>query len=229
MDHCKICLKPAPEGASFCPYCGRRLHPLPPEKKKRGRHPNGSGYIFHDHHASTYTAVVQDTSAPIVSSSGHVHYKRHTKGGFTTEKAAREWCRSWYAGLRETPPAPPLAHYWDLYSGAEMDKLSDSKRSAYTIAWKRCESLGPRPVDTITVAHLRAVVDSQAKTYYTARDMKVLLSHLFELAGADGYVQKDLPSYIVLPKLEEHEAEIFSELEQAKLWQAYESGDLVAA
>lgn len=227
MDHCKVCLKPAPEGASFCPYCGRRLHPLPPQRKKKTRKANGSGYVYR--RGSTWTGRVEDTSVSKLTASGRVVYKYIRKGGFQTERAARDWCRAWYAGIREKPPAPPLAHYWDLYSGADMDKLSDSKRSAYTIAWKRCKALASRAVDTITVAQLRAVVAAQAKTYYTARDMKVLLSHLFELAGADGYVQKDLPSYIVLPKLEEHEAEIFTDLEQAKLWQAYEAGDMVAA
>ena len=39
----------------------------------------------------------------------------------------------------------------------------------------------------------------------------------------------DLPSYIVLPKLQEKERQVFTDLEQSALWKLYESGDLRAA
>lgn len=56
-----------------------------------------------------------------------------------------------------------------------------------------------------------------------------MLIRLFELAGADGWCSKDLPSYIVLPKLEEKERQAFTPDEQTALWRLYEQGDLRAA
>ena len=52
---------------------------------------------------------------------------------------------------------------------------------------------------------------------------------LFRDAAADGYANKDLPSFIQLPSLTEQEREPFSETEQASLWKLYESGDIRAA
>lgn len=111
----------------------------------------------------------------------------------------------------------------------EFQKLSKSKQTAYSGAWKKLTALYYRPVDQITVSELRSVVSSVTSTYYTARDCKTVLTRLFDLAGADGWCNKDIPSYIVLPRIEEKERQTFTEDEQTALWKLYESGDLRAA
>jgi len=148
-----------------------------------------------------------------------------TKDGFKTKREALEYCPK----LREEAhgakkEAPSLESYWNTYSGKEMGKLSSSKQTAYKIAWNKLSSIRHKKIDTLSVADLRKIVDDQAKTYYPARDMKVLLGHLFDLAGADGWVNRDLPDYIILPDLNEKERQPFSDIEQAALWKAYENG-----
>ena len=86
-----------------------------------------------------------------------------------------------------------------------------------------------RPVSLLTVSDLRRVVDEKAKTYYLAKDMKVVLGHLFDLAGADGHVNRNLPDYIILPELNEKERTPFTDDEQAALWRIYDAGDRRAA
>ena len=49
------------------------------------------------------------------------------------------------------------------------------------------------------------------------------------MAAADGYVSKDIPSFIQLPKHEKNERQPFSDTEQAALWKLYETGDMRAA
>jgi len=152
------------------------------------------------------------------------------KSGFATKREAAEYLHI----LREkktgrSQKAPDLTYYWKVYSEGEIKKLSKSKSVAYGIAWKRLEDIQLLPVDQITVQTLRDTVSKKCKTYYPAKDCKNLLSALFKLAGADGYVDKTLPSYIILPELEEKEREIFTEEEQKSLWKLYESGNLDAA
>jgi integrase len=84
-------------------------------------------------------------------------------------------------------------------------------------------------VDCITVDLLRKTVSDACPTYDTAKDCKSVLSNLFSLAAADRFADKDLPSFIVLPKHEEKERQPFTDLEQAALWKLYESGDRRAA
>lgn len=146
-----------------------------------------------------------------------------TKDGFPTKREALEYCKTLLSN-KETKNAPSLEYYYEEYCHAEMQKLSDSKQRAYKIAWAKLKSIMYHKVDVLTVGDLRKVVTENAATYYPARDMKVLLGHLFDLAGADGWVNRDLPDYIVLPELNEKERQPFTEEEQAALWKAYESG-----
>lgn len=146
-----------------------------------------------------------------------------TKDGFPTKREALDYCKTLLSN-KETKNAPNLEYYYDEYCRAEMQTLSDSKQTAYKIAWAKLKTIMYHKVDVLTVGDLRKVVAENAPTYYPARDMKVLLGHLFDLAGADGWVNRDLPDYIILPELNEKERQPFTEEEQAALWKAYESG-----
>ena len=107
--------------------------------------------------------------------------------------------------------------------------LSRSKQSAYKTAWKKLKPIQDARVDIITVDLLRRTVSDACPTFDTAKDCKSLLSNLFSLAAADRFADKDLPSFIILPKHEETERIPFNEDEQAALWKLYETGDKRAA
>lgn len=221
MTDCRKCKREVPEGALFCPWCG--ISQTPTKRKGRTR-PNGTGTAFK--RGDTWTARVV------------VGWKRgeggkalpvyRSKGGFKAKRDALQYCDT----LRQDQPkkaAPKLVEYWETYRDGEYAQLGKSKRMAYDIAWRKLAPLHWRPVDQITVAELRSTCAQVAHTYYTVRDCKSLLTRLFLLASADGWCSKDLPSYIVLPKLEEKERQAFDESEQRALWALYESGDLRAA
>ena len=153
-----------------------------------------------------------------------------TKGGFKTRAEALAYCPILKAGgVVKQIQAPTLSHYWETYQIGAYKNLSKSKQAAYRIAWNRLKSLHDAHMDALTVHLVCQVVDDTCSTYYPARDCKSLLTTLFNLAAADGYCNKDIPSFITLPKLEETERTPFSDTEQAALWKLYESGDLRAA
>ena len=224
---CQHCKKEIPEGAPYCCWCGKVVGKIP--RKPKAYHPNGSGCVFKRPGGKTYTCRVTDMSRSYRDDDGKFHRKTYEKSGFKTEPLARAWALDWYRNRTEKPPAPALSHYWKLFFDGEYQRLSKSKQTAYNIAWRRLESISSMAVDAITVAALRSVVSDQASSYYTARDIRSVLSHLFDLAGADGYVQRDLPSYIVLPKLEAKEPDAFHEDEIRAIWAAYDANDPDAA
>lgn len=220
--NCPRCNREIPPDAVLCCYCGRSIVRKPVSKAhQRG---NGSGTAIK--RGKTWEAIV--TIGWEVDEAGKRHQRRHYKRGFKTRNDALAYCLT-YKEQQEKKPAPPLQNYWKVYSSGKMEKLSSSKQTAYKIAWNKCQSIQLRKVDTLTVADLCALVSSQAETYYPARDMKVLLTHLFELAAADGWASKDLPSFIDLPPKNETEREAFTEDEQKALWKSYESGNRDAA
>lgn len=150
-----------------------------------------------------------------------------TKSGFKSRKDAINFLGKLRSGYEKPEAAPTLNHYWETYSKDDLLKLGESKICAYKIAWNRLSGLQYKPVDAITVSELKDAVSGL--NYYPARDIKTVLKHLFRLAGADGWVDKDLPEFISLPKLEEKTQTPFNADEQKALWKLYESGDELAA
>ena len=204
----------------FCPHCGAKQERNQKGKRTRA---NGTGTAYR--RGKWWSAQV--TLGYYVGADGKPKRITKTKGGFKSKTAALEHCEK-LKDQQERKIAPLLREYWDSYARTEMDRLSDSKRQAYNIAWGKLKAIANRPIDTISVSDLRAVVAKECPTHYPARDAKAVLSHLYKLAGADGWVNKDLPSYIDLPKLAEKETVPFTDEEQALLWKSYDDGNLDA-
>lgn len=234
-DHmlCPKCHFDNPSAAVFCCQCGRRLAPSARKPKRTG---NGTGTAY-KHHGSWYAQVIVGYRPlpPLADATEEQNHRQRvpiklTKGGFKTRAEALAYCPILKAGgVVKQIQAPTLSHYWETYQIGAYKNLSKSKQAAYRIAWNRLKSLHDAHMDALTVHLVCQVVDDTCSTYYPARDCKSLLTTLFNLAAADGYCNKDIPSFITLPKLEETERTPFSDTEQAALWKLYESGDLRAA
>lgn len=219
---CPRCERQIPDDAILCCYCGRTI--VKQQQAKHHARGNGSGCAYK--RGKTWTAKI--TVGWQTDDQGIKRPRCRYKGGFKTRNDALAYINTLKSGLH-LKEAPNLLHYWELYRDHECERLSDGKQRAYRIAWGKLSSIQFRPVDTLTVQDLRDVVSEQAHTYYPARDMKVVLHHLFKLAGADRWVDKDLPEYIILPELHEKERQPFTEEEQAALWRVYDAGDRRAA
>lgn len=215
---CKKCAGEIPDGSSFCNLCGARQAPGKPGGKPRNnKRGNGQGTAIK--RGSTWTAV---WTQGFVVEDGKLHQKRRTKGGFRTKREALA-----YASNPETEAVriPTLSEYWETYSNSDLLGISDSKQTAFKIAWKKLSSLAHKEIGSITIADLQAVVDKKAPTYYPAKDMKTVLSHLYKRAVAEGTARTNLSDFIRLPPLEEKEQQPFSEMEIHKIWDAYGKGD----
>lgn len=210
---CRRCSKTAPDGL-YCVFCGAKQD-VPRNVKKRG---NGTGTAFK--RGKTWTAQV--TRYTTVEDGKYVR-KYATKGGFATKRDAL----SYIAQLRSANirKVPTLLDLWQVYEENDLPKLSKDKQTAYKKARQRLEPIIGRKVDALTTADLQACVNENSNSYYTARDMKSLLSHLYRRAGADQFVPANLSRYIVLPDLEEKEPEPFTEEEVDRMWTAYANGD----
>lgn len=198
-----------------------------PKTKSRG---NGQGTVYKRKDRPTWTAaVVVGWREPEQKGGSPIPIKR-TKAGFATKRDATAYLPTLLAGGIEKPKvAPRLSSYWETYLKGEYTKLSKSKQTAYRIAWNKLKALHDLRVDAITVDVIRGAVSDACPTYYPARDCKSLLTNLFKLAAKDRFADADLPSFVILPSLEEKERMPFSDIEQAALWKLYESGDRRAA
>lgn len=226
MGACIKCGVDLLPGSVYCHMCGKKqiVTTSTAKKSKRG---NGLGTAIK--RGSTWTGISAGyTYTEIVDGAPVSKRRRPSKGGFKTKRDALAWATS--NGDNVTMKSPTLISLWDGWSENDMLKLSKDKQAAYRKARERLESIIARPIDTLTLDDLQAAVNEQTSSYYTARDMKSLLSHLYKRAmasnGSCGTVTVNLSRFIVLPALDEQEPAPFNEDEVNKMWQAWDSGDI---
>lgn len=182
---------------------------------------NGTGSVFFRKDKGKYCATVQiyDPS------------RRQLSRFFDKKKDAVNAL----AGMREElltganikKQAPTIRVLYEGWSESYATKLSSSKQSAYKTAYKRLKPIENAIISQLDITALQRVLDGL--THYQARDVKNLLSHLYQRAMAQQDATVNLSTFLVLPDLEEKEAEPFNEEEVAKLWSAYNEGDVTAA
>lgn len=216
MPNCIKCKAEMPTGALYCPFCGKKQTS---SARQTSRRCNGTGSVYK--RGKTWEAAVvlgyklrDGVAIPV----------RNTKGGFKTKKEAL----SYLPQLRQTHVriAPTLNELWQRFKNSkQFAKLSDSRKQKYAIVWKKIEHETLVQIDQLTVVDLQRMVDGHAATYYPARDIKDLLSKLYQLALPDQYVAINLAEYVELPDKNEKEREPFSKDAIVKLWTDYTGGN----
>lgn len=214
MKCCK-CKKEIPDGSKYCARCGAK------QSASISRRTRGNGQGTAIKRGSTWTAIWTVETYPDPHEK-KIHQKRRWKGGFKTKTAALAYAANPEPDKAE---APTLRTYWTGWSKSDMEDLSGSKKTAFKIAWGKLEELAGVRVDELTINQLQSCVDRNAPTYYPAKDMKTLLSHLYKRAVAEGAARTNLAEFIRLPPLVEKELQPFTEIELHKLWTAYGKGD----
>ena len=211
---CKKCKKEIPDESMFCNHCGAKQI----RERSTTRRGNGLGSVYK--RGKTWEAAVVLGYKNI---DGKAVPTRVTKGGFKSKKEAIEYLPQ----LRNEPvrSIPTVNELWIRFTGTKQyGKLSDSRKEKYAIVWRKIEKESYVRIDQLTVSDLQQMVDGHATTFYPARDIKDLLSKLYQLAIPDRYVPINLAEYIELPDKNEKEREAFTKDDIAKLWMDYSSG-----
>lgn len=182
--------------------------------KRRG---NGQGTAIK--RGKTWTAIWTEEC---YSSDGHYRQGRKSRGGFPTKTAALAFAADPHP---QRKGSPTLREYWTLWQKGGYLKISASKQSAYRTAWGKLADLAGRRMDALTIEEIQGCINAKATTFYPAKDMKTVLSHLFDLAVAEGNARINLSNFVTLPTLDEDEGEPFTEIELHKIWEAYGSGE----
>jgi integrase len=213
--NCIKCKAELPEGAAFCHICGKKQNA---ERKGRLRG-NGTGSVYKV--GKTWAASI--VLGYQVGNDGKSKAVRRKKQGFRTKKEALEYLPE----LRQnrTRKTPTLLDLWNQYRAGKYMKLSDSQQETYDIAWRKLEGIQFYNIDQLTTADLQEIVNARATTFYPARDMKSLLSKLYQIAMADQFINSNLSEFIVLPDLDAKEREAFTESEITALWEDYAAGN----
>lgn len=220
MAVCKKCRRQIDDQAIYCQYCGAKQI----RQQNSRRRGNGEGSVYQRGRTWQAEIVVGQRYNDRL---GRFVPVRRYKGGFPTKRAALEYLPVLRAET-ERPAVVTLSTIWENWQKTAMRQLSESKQTHYRTAYRKLAGIAYQDITVLTIQDLQAVVDEQAPTYYPAKDIKTLLSHLYKRAQAESIVQNNLSDFIVLPPLEEKEQQAFSEIEIISLWNAYGAGDSIA-
>ena len=176
--------------------------------KRRG---NGEGSVIRVS-ARNYKAVV------VVGWKDDKHPIKRTKQGFRTSAEAR----SYIPVLKgKTTCKRTFADYWAIYSNGAMLSIGDKAQYKYRLSWSRLQHLADRDLHTVRIEELNATCSSL--TYFPAKNVKDLLSHLYQLAMAEEYVSQNLALHMTLPpKGDEVPKTPLAKGEIELLWSAWE-------
>ena len=175
-----------------------------------GKRGNGQGSARK--RGKTWTAI---WTLGTVVEDGRLRQIRQTKGGFRTKTEALAYAANPPSSVT-TDRVPTLQDYWETWSTTSLPKMSKSKQTAYKIAKRKVERLMLLPVDKLNIKLLQESVDAKSSTYYPAKDIKTLLTHLYKRAVAEGWVTTNLADFIELHTMEEEELQQYNEKEPRK-------------
>ncbi len=218
---CIKCKAELTDGSLYCNYCGKK------QEQTRGksvrRRGNGQGTSVKRGKYWTSVAIVGwrwDNTDP-----DHPVKRRvtRTKGGFKTKSDALDYIPI----LRNEKPKGPttLESLYTIWKDNSMVKLSKSKQTAYHIAYNKIKEILYCDIATLTIGQLQTLSNEKAPSYYTRKDIKTLLSHLYDMAVAQGDAPTNLAEFIELPTLDEKEQTPFDANEQNSLWKDYAAGN----
>lgn len=214
---CIKCSRGIPDDAALCCYCGRKFVR---EKAKRLR-ANGMGTAYK--RGKTWTASVTVGWKAIDLGDGKKKLLpiKRTKGGFVSKKEALEFCPQ-LRGMK-TETRLTLEMQYQAWEGSlKFTKLSKSKQTAYRIAYGRLTPIKNMPIGDIRLEDIQPIINGIG-SYYPARDVKQVLSHLFKLAVVDGRADKNYADFIELPSMPKSKKDAFTAAEVKALWADYKT------
>ena len=173
-----------------------------------GKRPNGTGSVYKE--GNKWVAVWTD---PLT-------HKRRKKRGFLTKKDAVLFLEE----LSKPVSKAKISQLWETYEATSFQDLSADKQRHYRSVYERLEGIWNVDIDQLTILDLQALIEPY-NSYYSQKDIKTVLSHLYKIAIAEQILQINLTQYMRLKKHEEKEGEAWTEEEMNTFWVKWYEGD----
>ena len=194
MQRCIKCHSEMPDGAPFCPWCGKNQLPAKRTKHRRG---NGQGTAYK--RGNKWTAMVILGYKVVKGKDGKekkVAVKR-TQGGFATKTDALKACE----GLRKTKRAAIAPTFEAVYSAWEKEYMTLGKTKStlncYRSAKKYFADISFYPFDQIDLEDLQTCVNECPHGKRTRENMKALASLMYKYAIPRHWSDLNYAEYIV--------------------------------
>lgn len=209
MD-CPRCKEPVPDGASYCPWCGKRLgETAPSPQRRKRRRPRGSGTVYKMTGKRNRNAYIAVTSA------------RETLGTYDTPGEAVQALDAYNA--QNTPLFRLKYTFADVYakwSETHYKDVGEKGRKNYELAYKKAECLWNVPVRDMVTEDYQVVIDeliSQGMSRSMCEKQKQLFSQICKWSMANGIIAHNFSDELRLPPSPGKKNRVVSKDEIAKI------------
>jgi len=210
---CIKCKKEIPDGALFCPWCGRKQVQ---ERRARTRG-NGMGTVY-QLPDKTWKAVV--TLGYDVSPDGKVRRKTRVKRGLKTKKEALEWLPKLKAAPVQVPKDITFSALYKLWLPSHEKDVSRSTMDCYKAAFKHFEPIWYVKMSELKTAGMQACLDAVSGKR-TQQNMKALGTQLYRYAAKNDLVSKNYAELLDVGGAAQAPREPFTEDELETMWRVY--------
>lgn len=181
---CKKCKASVPDGAAYCPHCGKALEAQPRKKRRRA---NGEGTIIK--RGGTYTVRV---TLGFELRDGKARPIFATKGGFATQREAVEYIPTLKAegrtGERRTAHGQDyskitFAELYDKLIERHAQRVGKSTLNCYKAAYKYFADVYALPFAELNTEDWQLCIDDCPQGLRTRQNMKALGTLMYKLAA----------------------------------------------
>lgn len=139
---------------------------------------------------------------------------------FRTRKEALAYLESFDGSVS----CSTISELWSTYLLTGFLDLSDAKQKHYQTVYDRLEPVHNREISSLTIKDLQSLVAPYSE-FYAQKDIRTVLSHLYEIAIAQQMVPYNLTKSMHLVSHEEKKGEAWTVDEINKFWNAWNNGD----
>lgn len=203
---CKKCKKEIPDDSVWCCYCGKKLIRAKPKRSKR---PNGSGSVF---------KLSGNRKRPWVVVVGK---DRKCGGTYETEAEANIVAARLVAEKMPDHYNDTIQMIYDAWSKIHFTGLSEWGKQGYETAWNYFSDIKSVKMRDVKADVLQSVVDkaiAKGKSRGTCEKIRNLSGQLCKYAMQQDIINKNYAQFLILPKQEKKEKEIFTDDEIATLF-----------
>ena len=199
--NCIKCNKPLPDGALFCPACGKKQAQ---EKRKTLKRPNGSGTVY---------KLSGRRKRPWVASKAKVvigYYETKTEALRALERVSDATITDKYNMT--------FAEVYTAWSTAHFKNVGPKGKEQYERAYDVFKSLHDRKFRSLRKSNYQEVLEPHmSKAYSTVSKYKQLITQMSAWAMDEDIITVNYASRVALPENQPTEKEIFSNDDIQKL------------
>jgi integrase len=207
--NCKKCKAAIPDGAVYCPWCGRKQFR---DKLKHEKRPNGAGSVY------KLPGKRKRPWAAVISKS---HKKRVYIGYYASKAEAMLAISRACAKQISDSYNDTIASVYDAWKKVHFPELSSWGVQGYETAWTYFDEIKHIKMRDVKTDTLQSVIDkatAAGKSRSICEKIRNLASQLCQYSMQRDIISKNYAQFLVLPKKEPKEKSIFTDDEIATLF-----------